>query len=144
MASIGRRSPDSEVQVAGADTHRSGGRGHGGERPSERALDTDPHLVETHLCDPTPRANREEPTRTEMLALCGHLCEYLHMPTNLDIDPRLLEQAVKVSGKRTKTAAVTLALREYVARHEQKRVVELFGALEWDDEFDYKRERTRG
>ena len=36
------------------------------------------------------------------------------MPTNLDIDSRLLDQAVKVSGERTKTAAVTRALREYV------------------------------
>ena len=65
------------------------------------------------------------------------------MPTNLDIDPHLLEQAVKVSGERTKTAAVTRALREYVARREQRRIVELFAALDWDQEFDYKAERTR-
>jgi Arc/MetJ family transcription regulator len=65
------------------------------------------------------------------------------MATNLDIDPRLLERAVKASGERTKTAAVTLALREYVARHEQKRLVELFGALEWDPGYDYKTERSR-
>jgi Arc/MetJ family transcription regulator len=65
------------------------------------------------------------------------------MATNLEIDPRLLERAVKASGERTKTAAVTRALREYVARHEQKRLVELFGALDWDPDFDYKAERTR-
>jgi Arc/MetJ family transcription regulator len=65
------------------------------------------------------------------------------MPTNLDIDPRLLERAVKVSGERTKTAAVTRALREFVARHEQKRLVELFGALDWDPGYDYKGERSR-
>jgi len=65
------------------------------------------------------------------------------MPTNLDIDPRLLERAVKLSGERTKTAAVTRALREYVARHEQKRLVELFGALDWDPEYNYKEERSR-
>jgi Arc/MetJ family transcription regulator len=65
------------------------------------------------------------------------------MPTNLDIDPRLLERAVKVCGERTKTAAVTRALREFVARHEQKRLVELFGALDWDPGFDYKEERSR-
>jgi hypothetical protein len=62
---------------------------------------------------------------------------------NLDIDPRLLEQAVKVSGERTKTAAVTRALREYVARHEQRHIVELFAALDWDPQYDYKAERTR-
>jgi len=71
------------------------------------------------------------------------MCDDPHMPTNLDIDPHLLERAVKVSGERTKTAAVTRALREYVARHEQKRLVELFGALDWDPGYDYKEERSR-
>ena len=71
------------------------------------------------------------------------MCEYPHMATNLAIDPRLLERAVKVSGERTKTAAVTRALREYVARHEQRRIVDLFAALDWDPQYDYKAERTR-
>lgn len=75
--------------------------------------------------------------------LCGRLCDHLHMATNLDIDPRLLERAVEVSGERTKTAAVTRALREYIARHEQRRIVELFAALDWDPGYDYKAERTR-
>ena len=66
------------------------------------------------------------------------------MPTNLDIDPRLLERAVELSGERTKTAAVTRALHEYVARHEQKRIVELFGALDRVPEYDHTAERTRG
>jgi len=65
------------------------------------------------------------------------------MPTNLDIDSRLLEQAVKVSGERTKTAAVTRALREYVARHEQRRIADLFASLDWEPQYDYKAERTR-
>jgi len=65
------------------------------------------------------------------------------MATNLDIDPRLLDRTVEVSGERTKTAAVTRALREYVARHEQRRIVELFATLDWDSEYDHKAERTR-
>jgi Arc/MetJ family transcription regulator len=65
------------------------------------------------------------------------------MATNLDIDPELLERALDLSGQRTKTATVTLALREFVARREQKRLVELFGSLDWDPAFDPKRERTR-
>ena len=65
------------------------------------------------------------------------------MATNLDIDPHLLERAVRISGERTKTAAVTRALREYIARYEQRRIVELFAALEWDPGYDYKAERTR-
>ncbi|MCL4819628.1 MAG: type II toxin-antitoxin system VapB family antitoxin [Vicinamibacteria bacterium] len=65
------------------------------------------------------------------------------MATNLAIDPELLERALAVSGEKTKTAAVTLALREFVARREQRRLRELFGKLEWDESYDYKRERSR-
>lgn len=78
------------------------------------------------------------------VALCGCLCQHLHMPTNLAIDPHLLDRALEVSGARTKTAAVTRALEEFVARREQGRIVELFGSLEWDPEYDYKAERSRG
>jgi Arc/MetJ family transcription regulator len=66
------------------------------------------------------------------------------MATNLAIDPDLLARALEVSGEKTKRAAVTRALEEYVARREQRRVLELFGALEWDATYDYKRERSRG
>jgi len=65
------------------------------------------------------------------------------MATNLDIDPELLERAVAVSGERTKTAAVTRALQEFVGRREQRRLLELFGALDWDPQYDYKAERSR-
>ena len=75
--------------------------------------------------------------------MCSYLCDDMHMATNLDIDPRLLQRALEVSGERTKTAAVTRALREYVARHDQERLVELFRSLEWDQDYDYKRERSR-
>lgn len=65
------------------------------------------------------------------------------MATNLAIDPDLLDRAVEVSGERTKKAVVTKALQEFIARREQRRVMELMGKLEWDDAFDYKAERTR-
>jgi hypothetical protein len=65
------------------------------------------------------------------------------MPSNLALDPDLLERALAVSGEKTKRAAVTKALQEFVARREQKRLRELFASLEWDAEFDYKAERSR-
>jgi len=65
------------------------------------------------------------------------------MATNLSLDPDLLDEALKVSGERTKKAAVTQALREFIARRRQKRLLELIGQLEWDSGFDYKAERTR-
>ena len=65
------------------------------------------------------------------------------MATNLSLDPDLLDRAVKVSGERTKKAAVTRALEEFIARRRQKHLVELMGKLEWDKSFDYKAERSR-
>jgi hypothetical protein len=65
------------------------------------------------------------------------------MATNLAIDPELIERALEVSGERTKRAAVTKALEEFIARRNQKRLIELMGTLEWDDSFDYKSERSR-
>jgi len=65
------------------------------------------------------------------------------MATNLSLDPDLLEKAFEVSGERTKKAAVTKALEEFIARRRQKRLLELMGKLEWDDGFDYKAERSR-
>ena len=49
----------------------------------------------------------------------------------------------EVSGERTKKAAVTKALEEFIARRRQKRLLELIGKLEWDEGFDYKAERSR-
>jgi Arc/MetJ family transcription regulator len=66
------------------------------------------------------------------------------MPTNLALDPKLLERALKVSGEKTKKAAVTKALEEFVARRSQKKLLDLMGSLEWDESYDYKAERTRG
>lgn len=64
------------------------------------------------------------------------------MATNLALNSSLLDRAVAVSGESTKRAAVTLALKEFIARREQRRVSELFGKLEWDFTYDYKAERS--
>jgi len=65
------------------------------------------------------------------------------MATNLDLDPELLDQVLALSGARSKKAAVTQALREFVARRNQRRLLELMGTLDWDGDYDYKRERGR-
>jgi hypothetical protein len=65
------------------------------------------------------------------------------MATNLAIDPDLLDRALEVSGERTKKAAVTMALQEFIARRQQKRVLDLMGKLDWDKSYDHKAERSR-
>jgi Arc/MetJ family transcription regulator len=66
-----------------------------------------------------------------------------HMATNLALDPKLLDQVLELSGENTKKAAVTLALKEFIARREQRKLAELFGKMEWDQSYDYKAERSR-
>jgi Arc/MetJ family transcription regulator len=65
------------------------------------------------------------------------------MATNLSIDPALIERALELSGEKTKKAAVTLALEEFIARRRQRSLLDLMGKLEWDPEYDYKGERQR-
>ena len=65
------------------------------------------------------------------------------MATNLALNPKLLDLALKVSGQKTKKAAVTLALEEFIAKRAQKNMLDLMGKLEWDESFDYKAERSR-
>ena len=71
------------------------------------------------------------------------MCRLSHMATNLDLDPNLVERALVLSGAPTKKAAVTAALQEFISRREQRRLLELFGKLEWDPGYDYKQERSR-
>jgi hypothetical protein len=50
---------------------------------------------------------------------------------------------MKISGERTKKAAVTRALEEFIARRKQKRLIDVMGKLDWDSSFDYKAARSR-
>ncbi|HEU0155890.1 MAG TPA: hypothetical protein VFQ82_07450 [Stellaceae bacterium] len=52
---------------------------------------------------------------------------------------------MRAGGKRRahKKATVTKAIQKFIARRRQRRLLELMGALEWDEEFDYKAKRSR-
>lgn len=65
------------------------------------------------------------------------------MATNVVIDDRLLLEAKKIGGHRTKKAAVTEALREYIQRRKQAQIIELFGKVEFDPKYDYKKQRRK-
>ncbi len=64
------------------------------------------------------------------------------MATNLDLAPELLEEAFQLSGEKTKKAAVTKALEEFIARRRQVEILDLFDSLEWDP-YDFKTKRSR-
>lgn len=63
------------------------------------------------------------------------------MPTNLAIDDRLLAQALTVGGYKTKRQTVNEALREFIQRRKRVELLKLVGTVEYDQRFDYKRER---
>jgi hypothetical protein len=65
------------------------------------------------------------------------------MATNLAIDPELLQKAFEVSGLKTKKDTVNLALKELINRHKQAEIIDLFGKLDPDPEYDYKKGRHR-
>ena len=48
------------------------------------------------------------------------------MATNLAIDDRLLDEAQKIGGHRTKKATVTRRCEEYIQRRKQPKIVDLF------------------
>lgn len=65
------------------------------------------------------------------------------MATNLAIDDKLLAEAQKIGGHRTKKATVTEALEEYIRRRKQLEILKLFGQIEYDPDYDYKAGRSR-
>jgi Arc/MetJ family transcription regulator len=72
---------------------------------------------------------------------CVDYC--VEMATNLDIDERLLEEALRIGGNRTKKATVEEALQEYIQRRKQQKILKLFGKIEYDPSFNYKEQRRR-
>ena len=67
----------------------------------------------------------------------------MNTTTNLDIDNELIREALQLGGHRTKRAVVEEALHEYVQRRKQFKITELFGTIEYDDDYDYKKQRQR-
>jgi len=65
------------------------------------------------------------------------------MATNLAIDDKLIIKAQKAGHHKTKKEAVTTALKEYIAHKKQLEILDLFGSVEFDKNFDYKKARKR-
>lgn len=65
------------------------------------------------------------------------------MASNIEFDPYLLSEVLKLGGFKYKKDAVNAALKEYVQRHQQVKILDVFGAIEYDKKYDYKKERKR-
>jgi Arc/MetJ family transcription regulator len=71
------------------------------------------------------------------------MCDNPHIPTNLALDDRLIEEARRAGGHKTKKEAVNAALDEYVRRRKQLQILNAFGTIDFDPSYDYKAERRR-
>ena len=65
------------------------------------------------------------------------------MATNLSIDPLLLEEALKVGGLNTKKDTVNQALKEFIEKRKQQEIIDLFGNMPADPDYNYKEGRRR-
>ncbi|MUL38330.1 type II toxin-antitoxin system VapB family antitoxin [Gloeocapsopsis dulcis] len=66
------------------------------------------------------------------------------MTTHLEIDGTLLQEALVLGEHYTEKAVIEEALREYVQRRKQLKILELFGEIEYDQDYDYKQQRQQG
>jgi Bacterial antitoxin of type II TA system, VapB len=64
------------------------------------------------------------------------------MATNLALDDRLIADAVLVGHHNSKKAAVTAALKEYIQRHKQLEIIDCFGCIDYDPDYNYKAQRN--
>jgi Arc/MetJ family transcription regulator len=65
------------------------------------------------------------------------------MATNLAIDDKLLNIALQLGGMKTKKDTVNTALQEFIQRRKMDDIVDMFGKVEYDEDYDYKKMRTR-
>lgn len=65
------------------------------------------------------------------------------MATNLQLDDRLIAEAATLGKHRTKKEAVTQALTDYVRHLRQEQILDLFGRIDIDPSYDYKRQRAK-
>lgn len=65
------------------------------------------------------------------------------MPTNLALDDKLLSEALRIGGRRTKRDTVNEALQEYIQRRKRRDFVKLFGTIDFDPTWDHKKARQK-
>ncbi len=79
------------------------------------------------------------------LARGGNLAHSMRMKrTNLVLDEQILEEATRLSGEKTYSAAVMRALEDYVRRAKARQILELRGSGQWEGDLrEMRADRTR-
>ncbi|MFH2042947.1 MAG: type II toxin-antitoxin system VapB family antitoxin [Acidobacteriota bacterium] len=71
------------------------------------------------------------------------MIEATKMATNLQLDDEMINKAVNLGKHKSKKEAVNQALKTYVQSLEQEKVLSLFGTVEYDPDYDYKKQRNK-
>ncbi len=72
-------------------------------------------------------------------AVCLNKC----MTINIPIDEALIQEAKALAGQQTERDVVEEALREYVQRRKQRMILDLFGTIDYDVDYNYKQQRQQ-
>lgn len=65
------------------------------------------------------------------------------MAIPLNINEALLQEALALDNQTTVDALVETALREYIQRRKRLKVLDLFGTIDYDKDYDYKQQRQQ-
>lgn len=61
------------------------------------------------------------------------------MRTNIEIDDKLIKEAMKISGQKTKKATVEAGLKLIITLNQQKKIRDLRGKLKWEGDLEQMR-----
>jgi Bacterial antitoxin of type II TA system, VapB len=67
----------------------------------------------------------------------------LIVATPLNINEALLQEALALDDQTTVDALLETALREYIQRRKRLKVLDLFGTIDYDEDYDYKQQRQQ-
>lgn len=65
------------------------------------------------------------------------------MRTTLDIPEKLIDEAMKVTGAKTKSQLIKDALQEQIDRSKRKKLISLKGTIDLDIDLDTLRDRKK-
>lgn len=65
------------------------------------------------------------------------------MATNLALNNDLIEEAVRLGNHKSKKEAVNKALEKYIEQIKQQKIKSLFGSIDYDPAYNYKKQRAK-
>ncbi|MGV0028656.1 type II toxin-antitoxin system VapB family antitoxin [Phormidesmis priestleyi] len=63
------------------------------------------------------------------------------MTHSLNLDEALIREALEINDDQNLEAVIEEALREYIQRRQRRKILDLFGTIDYDDAYNYKIQR---